>query len=140
MGGQKRRWNDVIVSDLKKCELYPNWRDQAQDCSTWRGWTNAAAEDANEEMKATEQSKKDELKQRREAASQEQRQTGWRCSEHGCHFVGRSKAGLVNHARQKHSRSAQCWQKCPHCGKQLKKQGFTMHTRFCAANPTRRVT
>ena len=25
VGGQKRRWNDVIVGDLNKCELYPNW-------------------------------------------------------------------------------------------------------------------
>ena len=24
VGGQKRWWNDVIVCDQKKCELYPN--------------------------------------------------------------------------------------------------------------------
>ena len=35
VGGQKRRWNDVLVCDLKKCEVYPNWRDQAQDRSAW---------------------------------------------------------------------------------------------------------
>ena len=45
--GQKRRWNDVLV-----CEVYSNWREQAQDRSTWRGWINAAAEDVNEELEA----------------------------------------------------------------------------------------
>ena len=84
VGGQKRRWNDVLVCDLKNCEVYSNWREQAQDCSTWRGWINAAAEDVNEELEAKEQSKKDELKQRREAACHEQTQSGWGCSELGC--------------------------------------------------------
>ena len=93
VGGQKRRWNVVLVRDLKKCEVYSNWREQAQDHSTWRGWFNAAAEDVNEELEAKEQSKKDELKQRREAACHEQAQSGWGCSERGCQFVGRSKAG-----------------------------------------------
>lgn len=49
VGGQKRRGNDVIVGDLKRCE-------QAQECSTWHGWINAAAEDVNEKMEASEQS------------------------------------------------------------------------------------
>ena len=55
------------MCDLKKCEVYPNRREQAQDRSAWRGWINAAAEDVNEELEAKEQSKKDELKQRRQA-------------------------------------------------------------------------
>ena len=50
------------MCDLKKCDVYPNWREEAQDRSTWRGWFNAAAEDVNEELEAEEQSKKDELK------------------------------------------------------------------------------
>ena len=58
VGGQKKRWNDVIVGDLKNCELYTNWREEAQDRSTWWGWIKAAAEDANEELEIAEQSKK----------------------------------------------------------------------------------
>ena len=131
VGGQKRRWNDVIVNDLKKCELYPNWREQAQVRRSWRGWIWASAEELNEEMEAAERRKKDELKQRKEATSLEQTQNGWECNEHGCHFVGRSKAGLVNHVRQKHSSVVQHQLSCPHCGKPFHKQGFSMHVRFC---------
>ena len=72
VGGQKRRWNDTIMNGLKKCELYPNWREEVQDCSIWRGWIDAAAKDLNKETEVVERRKKDELKQRREAASQEQ--------------------------------------------------------------------
>ena len=28
-GGQKRRWNDVVLSDLKKCDLLSDWHDVA---------------------------------------------------------------------------------------------------------------
>ena len=138
VSGQKRRWNDELVRDLKKCEVYSNWREQAQDRSTWRGWINAAAEDANEELEAKEQSKKDELKQRRQTSCHEQIQSGWRCREHGCQFVGRSKTGLVNHIRQKHSRVAQIQRRCSHCGKLFQKQSFTMHEKFCKVNPATR--
>ena len=68
-------------------------------------------------MEAKERSMKDELKQRRENASQELTQNIRKCAECGCGFVGRSKAGLVNHIRQKHSRAAQCLHRCPHCGR-----------------------
>ena len=54
----------------------------------------------NEELEAKEQSKKDELKQRRQAACHEHTQSGWRCSEHGCQFVGRSKAAMPCEPRQ----------------------------------------
>ena len=58
-----------------------------------------AVEDVNEEMEAAERRKKDELKQRRVGAGQEQTQSSWRCSKQGCHFTGQSKVGLVNHIR-----------------------------------------
>ena len=60
----------MIVGDLKKCELCTNWREEAQNRSIWRGWIKAAAEDVNEEMEIAEQSKKDELKQRRDRGCQ----------------------------------------------------------------------
>ena len=30
-GGQKRRWNDVLVGELKRCDLMDDWRKTAQD-------------------------------------------------------------------------------------------------------------
>ena len=60
VGAQKRQWNDMIMNDLKKYELYPNsnWREQVQDRSIWRGWIDAAAEDLNEEMEVTERTRR----------------------------------------------------------------------------------
>ena len=133
------RGHHVEVSTSAPCELYPNWREEAQDRSIWRGWIKAAAEDVNEEMEIAEQSKKDELKERREAVNQEQTRSDWRCSEQGCQFVGRNYAGLVNHTRQSHSTAAQCRYRCVHCGKEYKKQGLTMHARYCKDNPGRRA-
>ena len=37
VGGQKRQWIYVILGYLNKCELYTNWREEAQDRSIWRG-------------------------------------------------------------------------------------------------------
>ena len=45
--GQKRRWADAVVADLKWCECQLDWRQQAQDQSQWRALVNAAAEDVN---------------------------------------------------------------------------------------------
>ena len=30
-GGQKRRWNDIVASDLKKCNSSGIWREHAQE-------------------------------------------------------------------------------------------------------------
>ena len=125
----------MIVGDLKKCEMYPNWSEQAQDRSIWHCWIEAANEDVNEEMEITKQSKKDELKQRGEAVNQEQTL----CSEQGCHFVGSNKASLVNHIRQIHSGATQCRYRCVHCGELYLKKGLIMHVRFCKKNPYRRA-
>ena len=100
--------------------------NKLQDC-IWPGWIKAAAEDVNEEMEIIVQSKKDDLKQRREAVNQEQTLRDWRCSKQGCHFVGRNYACLVNHIRQIHSRTAQCGYGCVLCGKLYMKQGLVMH-------------
>ena len=50
----------MIVCDLKMCEMYiyPNWREQVQDCSIWRGWIKEATEDVNKQMKTTDKSEK----------------------------------------------------------------------------------
>ena len=36
-GGQNRRWVDVVVGDLKRCEYLQDWRQQTQDRVQWRG-------------------------------------------------------------------------------------------------------
>ena len=131
----------MIMNDLKKCELYPNWREVVQDHSIWRGWIEAAAEDLDKAMEVAERRKKNELKQRREPASQEESQSSWKCNEQGCHFAGQSNTGLVKHIRQKHNSVAQNQQCCPHRGNMLHKQGLIKHTRFRRnKSPTQRTT
>ena len=34
-GGQKRRWNDIVTNDLRQCDLFGTWREQAQDRTSW---------------------------------------------------------------------------------------------------------
>ena len=65
-----------MISRSVRYVLYSNYLKQAQDrSSTWHG------EFVNEGMEAAERNKKDELKQRRGTANQEQAQSGWRCVE-----------------------------------------------------------
>ena len=137
---QKRQWNDVLVDYLKKCGLYSCWREEVQDHKVWHGWISTAAEDLNKELEAAEKRKKDEPNQRREATKQEQNQNGWGCSKQGSHFVGTTKASLVNHVRQKHCSVPLNRKSCPHCRKLFHKQGYIMHVRFCKNKPTRRAT
>ena len=127
----RRRRNDVVMNDLKKCNLYPHGQELAQEWTSWRGRVNAGAEDVNEELEAIEE-RKDKLKLRKEGTSQVL--SGWVCSQSGCSFRAQTKAGLVNHIRQKHSQAAQCQLQCSCCGRWVKKQGFTMHNRYCRRN------
>ena len=30
-GGQKRKWNDVPMGDLKRCDLLEDWKETVQD-------------------------------------------------------------------------------------------------------------
>ena len=61
----------------------------------------------------TSQLKRAEQKGRTEAVETDCRaQSGWRCSEFWCHYVGRSKAGLVDHIRQRYSRMVQWRRRC----------------------------
>ena len=91
----------------------------------------------NEKMEDAELSQKDELKQRREAGSQEQALSVWRCSEQQeCYFAGLNKTGVVN-IRLQHGRVALCQQRYPHCGKLHLKPSLIMHVhvRYCKNNP-----
>ena len=35
-GGQKRRWDDVLMGDLKRCDLLEDWKETVQDRGAWR--------------------------------------------------------------------------------------------------------
>ena len=65
-GGQKRRWNDVVASDLMQCNLSESWRKQALKRDSWRATIKHSAELLNRKAEDTEKSRKDEKKRRRE--------------------------------------------------------------------------
>ena len=134
MGGQKRRWNDLVRSDLQKCNMLADWREVAQERAAWRGVVKTMTAKLNGQLEASEKERKDERKVRREEGIQPP-SIELRCEEPGCMFVGQTKAGLVNHTRQRHGRKAQLQHKCTFCDKSFHKQGITMHMRHCQMNP-----
>ena len=133
VGKQKLRWCDVVMSDLKRCEMLDEWFGMALDRKMWRGMICACGDELNEELEAMEKSKKDDAKLRRGNEASFQVGVGdiWRCEASGCGFVARSKAGLVNHKRQRHLAIYQQDQHCPLCGGVFKRQGLHSHVRFC---------
>ena len=135
-GGQKRRWNDVLMGDLKRCDLLEDWRESAQDRGAWRCFVAEALADLNANMESQEKERKDVGKKRREEGVSSEA-LDLKCEEAGCNFVGQNRAGLVNHVRQKHGRLSRVMEKCPFCGGSYHKQGFPMHKRFCQVNPNR---
>ena len=138
VGGQKRQWNDLVLSDLKKCDLLPDWRDMAHERGAWHCLVKEASAELNRSLEEEEVKKKDERKLRREGNSQPaQPPSAHLCTEPGCNFVGQTKAGLVNHTRQRHGVSARAQYPCSHCGGLFCKQGLLMRQRFCQENPSR---
>ena len=135
-GGQKRRWNNVIMGDLKRCDLLEDWRETAQDRGAWRYLVSEALSDLNACMERQEKERKDVRKKRREEGVLSESSV-LKCEEVGCSFVGQTKAGLVNHVRQRHGRMSRVLEECPFCGGSYHKQGLPMHKRFCQANPSR---
>ena len=96
-----------------------------------------AALNLNEHKEVHEKEKEDERKKRREEGTQLAARD-LKCEQPGCNFVGQTKAGLVNHVRQRHGSMAMVILQCPFCGQPFRKQGLTMHVRFCQVNPNRK--
>ena len=145
VGGQRRRWNDLVMCDLKNCDLLADWRDIAKERSTWRALVGEAITDLNGKREKDVR-KKDELKRRRESpvtlghsTASSTTPSAIAYTVQGCSFVGQTKAWLVNHTTQKHGVTAQVHNPCPHCGPLLRKQGMHNHMRFCSKNPTHHV-
>ena len=84
-GGQKLRWNDVVMQDLKKGELLSEWRQVARDRREWRGTVAAIVEDLNNESEESEKQRKDERKKRREEAVMPS--STWACDLSNCTFT-----------------------------------------------------
>ena len=127
-GSQKLRWNDVVSKYLKKGELLSDWRQIARDRTEWKSFVNALVEDMNVNSEVMEKQKKDERKKRWEEAALLGFQ--WLCGR-GCIFNAQSKAGFVNHQRQKHGPQASILSTCQFCGSQFHPQGLTNHEKAC---------
>ena len=131
-GGQKKRWNDLVLEDLRQCDLTDDWKSLALNRSGWRSMVRAASQDINTSREALEKDRKDELKRRREA-----RQTSsvpaLLCSAVGCGFTASNYAGLVNHQRQKHGQPK--FAQCQFCHLTFKLQGLHNHMCFCCQRP-----
>ena len=51
LGGQKRRWCDVVQDDLKSCHLLADWRQAASQREAWRGVVKLAVDELNQGRK-----------------------------------------------------------------------------------------
>jgi len=134
VGGQKRRWNDAVMEDLKKCDLLADWREVARERVAWRGVVKLSADTLNQQLEISEKERKDQRKNRREG--EHPVSAPFVCGEHGCPFVSTTKAGITNHKRQKHGAMAQSQKLCSLCNKSFHPQGFFMHTKYCQAKIT----
>ena len=62
VGGQKRRWNDLVMRDLKRCELSLDWCDFVQERGAW--WGREDSKPTTELNKALETAEKEERDER----------------------------------------------------------------------------
>ena len=131
--GQKMRWNDQVMRDLRSCNLEDNWRTLAQDRSEWRKRVWSMTSHLNDTKEAGEKHRKDEQKRRREAR-QTTSDLALHCAEEGCGFTALNHAGLVNHQRQKHGPSSTG--QCQFCHQIFNRQGLHNHERFCHQRTT----
>ena len=127
-GGQKMRWNDQVLRDLRSCNLEDCWRTLSQVRSEWRKKVWSRTSQLNNKMEAREKHTRDEQKRRRETR-QTSSDLGFHCTEQGCGFSALNRAGLVNHQRQKHG--ATMTGQCHFCQQSFNRQGLHYHERFC---------
>ena len=133
VGGQKCRWNDLLVRDLKRFGLGDDWRSQAMDRQDWRQIVKREVELVNERDELQEKKQKDDRKRRREGR-QMASEAALHCEHPGCEFMALNRAGLVNHTCQKHQ-EPQLGQ-CAHCQRTFNRQGLANHRRFYGSRAT----
>ncbi|XP_062519350.1 uncharacterized protein LOC134194444 [Corticium candelabrum] len=59
VGSQKLRWVNVVMRELKKCNLNKDWMNIAQHCAKWRSITDAVVTELNEKAEKREKMEKD---------------------------------------------------------------------------------
>ena len=141
VGGKRKRWNDVVLKDLKNCDLLPDWPEEAPEWGAWWELIHEALSDLNSSHEGEESLRKDQLKQRREvhalsvhpqspSLSPFDTSLPLSCTVSGCSCVGhvQTKAVLANYTRQRHAVVAQTHHLCPHCGGSFDKQGLHNHS------------
>ena len=131
-GGQKLRWNDLLLRDLRQCGMESDWRECAQQRSEWRCLVKHSVRDLNNQAEQEEKRRKDFRKRRREER-QRQAESALHCSFLGCSFIAANRAGLVNHTRQKHAQPQLTM--CQYCSRSVSIQGLHNHERYCRARP-----
>ena len=65
VGGQKCRWNDLVVRDLRRCGVEEDWRDVALERRAWQCVVREGAVELNEHDENEEVKQKDERRRRR---------------------------------------------------------------------------
>ena len=128
-GGQKKRWHDLIYTDLKKLNIIDTWKAEAGNRNDWRKNIKSLSQKINEEAERNEQSKKDLKKNIFDVHS---KSSPFQCQHPGCNKIAVNKAGLTNHIRQVHK--APSLQHCPNCNNVFKKQGLHNHVKKCSRN------
>ena len=130
VGGQKRRWNDIVANDLKQCNLSGFWREEAQERGSWRATIKLSIELLNKQAEEIEKDRKDVRKRRREQRLIDS-ENALCCCHPGCSFQALNKAGLINHQRQRHSNISRI--QCQYCHQTFYQQGLHNHQRACPA-------
>ena len=127
--GQKKRWHDLIYTDLKKLNIIDTWKTEARNRNDWRKNIKSLSQKTNKEAERNEQSKKDVKKNIFDVHS---KSSSFQCQHPGCNKIAVNKAGLTNHIRQVHKPPS--LQHCPNCNNVFKKQGLHNHVKKCSRN------
>ena len=128
VGGQKRRWNNVVNTDLNRYNLSGGWKEQVQDRESWRTTIKHSAELLNELADLAEKSLKDQKKKRWEMRITES-ENALHYDHPGCSFQALTQSGLTNHQWQCHSTTQRI--QCNFCLQLSHQQGIHNHQRFC---------
>ena len=131
-GGQKLRWNDLLMRDLRLCGLEATWRECALNRPEWRCLVKQSVRDLNSKEEQEEKRRKDFCKRRREER-QRQAESALHCVFPGCTFIAANRAGLVNHTPQKHTQPSVVI--CQYCSRPFGAQGHLNHERYCRDRP-----
>ena len=62
VGGQKCQWNDIVLKDLRLCNLLRTWWEEAQEHVSWHATIKHSVSFLNKQAKVNEKSSKDEMK------------------------------------------------------------------------------